>query len=188
MKIFTSDKSLGHFAICGDLRNSFSNTFIFGLSGDFSCGIPSGIYNIENCNIFIFVNVTFCIPCLITIFKIRDRGARHIDKTCFCWLPCSSNKKNGYITKCKFQEYGERFVRYLKNHKLLDRPHLLIIDSHKSHVYNLPFYKLMIDNNIHILAITSYFRLIVQALNSTPFAQFNNNWKMCLKNGICFIF
>ena len=60
---------------------------------------------------------------------------------------------NGYITKCKFQEYRERFVRYLKNHKLLDRPHLLIIDSHKSQIYNLPFYKLMIDNNIHVLAL-----------------------------------
>ena len=46
MKIFTSDKSLGLFAIRGDLRNSFSNTLIFGLGGDFSCGIPSGIWKI----------------------------------------------------------------------------------------------------------------------------------------------
>ena len=88
---------------------------------------------------------------------------------------------NGYITKSKFKEYGERFVRYLKNHKLLDRPHLLIIDGHKSHVYNLPFYKLMMENNIHVLAIPPHCSHIVQALDSTPFAQFKNNWERCLK-------
>ena len=49
----------------------------------------------------------------------------------------------GYITKQKFHEYGAHFVRWLKTHKMLDRPYLLIVDSHKSHVYNVAFFDLM---------------------------------------------
>ena len=45
----------------------------------------------------------------------------------------------GYITKQKFHEYGVRIVRWIKTHRMLDKPHLLIIDSHKSHVYNVAF-------------------------------------------------
>ena len=43
-------------------------------------------------------------------------------------------KSKGYITKAKIHEYGIHFVRYLNSHKLLDRPHILLIDSHKTHV------------------------------------------------------
>ena len=46
----------------------------------------------------------------------------------------------GYIMKEKFLEYGVRLIQYLHCHKLLDRKHLLIIDSHKSHVYNVAFF------------------------------------------------
>ena len=56
----------------------------------------------------------------------------------------------GYITKAKFHEYGLRFVRYLKHQDLNNRPHMLIVDSHSSHLYNLPFYQVMKANNIHV--------------------------------------
>ena len=87
----------------------------------------------------------------------------------------------GYITRQKFHEYGARFVRYLKTHKIIDRPHLLIVDSHKSHIYNVAFFDLMIGMNIHVMAIppphTSH---IVQVLDSTPFAQFKKLWQRYL--------
>ena len=133
----------------------------------------------ETSTILTFVNALgrVCPPMIIHKgIRVRDTWIKHA----FVGYRVAATT-NGYITKCKFQEYGERFVRYLKNHKLLDRPHLLIIDSHKSHVYNLPFYKLMIDNNIHVLAIPPHCSHIVQALDSTPFAQFKNNWERCLK-------
>ena len=81
----------------------------------------------------------------------------------------------GYITKAKFHEYGIHFVRYLNSHKPLDRPHILLIDSHKTHVYNLPFFDEMWENNIHVMAIPPHTSHIVQALDSTPFAQFKKN-------------
>ena len=79
-----------------------------------------------------------------------------------------------YITKQKFREYGVRFVRWLKTHRKLEKPHLLIIDSHKSHVYNVAFFYCMKANNIYVLAIPPHTSHIVQALDSTPFAQFEN--------------
>ena len=45
----------------------------------------------------------------------------------------------GYIMKEKFHEYGIRFVKYLSDIGRLDQTHLLIIDSHKSHVYHMAF-------------------------------------------------
>ena len=59
----------------------------------------------------------------------------------------------GYITKAKFHEYGLCFVKYLKTNCMLGRKHLLIVDGHKSHLYNLPFYELMRANDIEVLTI-----------------------------------
>ena len=88
--------------------------------------------------------------------------------------------QKGYITKHKFHLYGIRFVKYLKAKGKLDRPHILLIDSHKSHVYNMPFFEEMKENNIHVMAIPPHTSHIVQALDSTPYAQFKKNWQTSL--------
>ena len=95
---------------------------------------------------------------------------------------CVAAMTKGYITKHKFHEYSIRFVWYLKSNGLLDHPHLLIVDSHKSHVYNVAFFEEMLENNIHVLAIPPHTSHIVQALDSTPFAQFKKTGK-----GYCWI-
>ena len=94
---------------------------------------------------------------------------------------CITATSKGYTMKQKFHEYGVRFVRWLKTHKMLDKPHLLIIDSHKSHVYNLAFFDCMKANNIHMLAILPHTSHFVEALDSTPFAQFKKLWQRHLK-------
>ena len=80
----------------------------------------------------------------------------------------------GYITKNKFHQYGICFVQYLAQIGKLDRTHILIIDSHKSHVYNLPFFE---ENNIYVMAISPHTSHILQPLTSTPFTQFKCNWQ-----------
>ena len=60
------------------------------------------------------------------------------------------------------------------------RPHILLIDSHKNHVYHLPFFDEMQENNIHVMAIPPHTSHILQALDSTPFAQFKKNWQKLL--------
>ena len=56
---------------------------------------------------------------------------------------CIVATSKGYITKQKFHEYGVKSVRWLKIHRKLEKSHLLIIDSHKSHVYDVAFFDCM---------------------------------------------
>ena len=86
----------------------------------------------------------------------------------------------GYITKAKFHEYGLRFACYLRQQELNDRPHMLIVDSHSSHLYNLPFYQVMKANNIHVFTIPPHTSHILQPLDSTPFAMFKRHWEINL--------
>ena len=85
--------------------------------------------------------------------------------------------ERGYITKSKFHEYGLHFVKFLKSNGLADKTNLLIIDGHKSHLYNLPFYEAMRANNIEILTIPPHTSHLLQALDSVPFAQFKKHWE-----------
>ena len=87
--------------------------------------------------------------------------------------------ERGYITKSKFQEYGLHFVKFLKANGLADKTNLLIIDGHKSHLYNLPLYEVMRANNIEILTIPPHTSHLLQPLDSVPFAQFK---KYCESN------
>ena len=86
----------------------------------------------------------------------------------------------GYVTKAKFHEYGLRFVRFLRQQELNDRHHILIVDSHSSHLYNLPFYQVMKANNVHVFTIPPHTSHILQPLDSTPFAQFKRYWEQNL--------
>ena len=89
--------------------------------------------------------------------------------------------ERGYITKSKFHEYGLHFVKFLKAHGLADKTNLLIIDGHKSHLYNLPFYEAMRANNIEIITIPPHTSHILQALDSVPFGQFKKSWESYLR-------
>ena len=89
--------------------------------------------------------------------------------------------QKGYITKSRFHEYGIHFIKYLKKIGLADRNHLLIVDGHKSHLYNLPFYKAMRSNRIEVLTIPPHTSHLLQPLDSVPFAQFKRNWETNLR-------
>ena len=90
--------------------------------------------------------------------------------------------ERGYITKSKFHQYGLHFVKFLKAHGLADKTNLLIINGHKSHLYNLPFYEAMRANNIEILTILPHTsHILLHALDSVPFAQFKKLWESNLR-------
>ena len=79
--------------------------------------------------------------------------------------------EKGYIMKSRFHEYGLAFIKYLKANGLADKTNLLILDGHKSHFYDLPFYKAMRANNVEILTILPHTSHIIQPLDLVPFAQ-----------------
>ena len=85
--------------------------------------------------------------------------------------------EKGYITKSQFHQYGLAFIKYLKANGLADKTNLLILDGHKSHLYNLPFYEAMRANNVEILTIPPHTSHIIQPLDSVPFAQFKKSWE-----------
>ena len=105
---------------------------------------------------------------------------QHVQKT---WqLKTPGNMKitateRGYITKSKFHEYSLHFVKFLKASGLADKTNLLIIDGHKSHLYNLSLYEAMRANNIEILTILPHTSHLLQPLDSVLFAQFKKYWE-----------
>ena len=85
--------------------------------------------------------------------------------------------EKGYIMKSRFHQYGLAFIKYLKANRLADKTNLLILDGHKSHLYNLPFYEAMRANDVEILTILPHTSHIIQPLNSVPFTQFKKSWE-----------
>ena len=94
-----------------------------------------------------------------------------VDKPANVSLHCSPK---GWINKQVFFEYAQNWIRWLKRHEGLstERKHLLILDAHRSHIYNLQFLTLMTSSNIEVLAIPGHTSHILQPLDSTPFANF----------------
>lgn len=84
--------------------------------------------------------------------------------------------ESGYINKQKFTEYGIRWGRFLRSHNLVGKPHVLIIDSHSSHVYNVDFFEEMKEIGVEVMAIPPHTSHLLQALDSTPFATFKRKW------------
>ena len=83
---------------------------------------------------------------------------------------------NGWINREIFLEYATRWLRWMCSWKLLDKPHLLLLDAHKSHVYNIRLLKLIKEFNIAVLAIPSHTSHKIQPLNNAPFTNFKTYW------------
>jgi hypothetical protein len=87
---------------------------------------------------------------------------------------------SGYINRELFCEYAERFLRFVRNHKLDKSPNILILDGHKSHIYNMAFLELMMDANWCVLCIPPHTSHCMQPLDKTPFEVLKNSWKELL--------
>ena len=61
---------------------------------------------------------------------------------------------------------------WLKGWKLLDKPNILLLDSHKTH----RFLQLMKEFNITVLAIPAHTSHCTQPLDKTPFATLKREW------------
>ena len=83
----------------------------------------------------------------------------------------------GYITKSRFHQYGVHFIKFLKHEGLANRKKLLIVNGHKSHLYNLSFYEAMRANGIEVLTIPPHTSHVLQPLDSIPFTQLKKTGK-----------
>ena len=90
--------------------------------------------------------------------------------------------EKGYINKELFFEFSKLFIKFLKEKHLFDgRPHLLLLDSHYSHLYNLDFLTLMKANNVHVFAIPPHTSHWLQPLDRGVFGSLKSAWQHEMK-------
>ena len=81
---------------------------------------------------------------------------------------------NGWITATLFTEWAESFVKSLPKDDT--RPHVLQLDGHSSHIYNLPFIELMKANNIHPFAFPPHCTHCLQPADKSLFKSIKHHW------------
>ena len=93
-------------------------------------------------------------------------------------VKCSDD---GWINKGFFLEFGKKFVSWLpKDDK---RPHVLLMDGHGSHVFNLDFINLMKANNIEVFCFPPHTTHWLQPADKAVFKTFKTEW---VKEGLKF--
>ena len=94
------------------------------------------------------------------------------------WAPahwmirCSDS---GYINMKLFLEYGKFFLDWLKTQPI-QGPFLILMDLHKSHLYNAPFLTAMKDNDVSVCSFPPHCTQAIQPLDDVPFAQLKKLW------------
>ena len=90
--------------------------------------------------------------------------------------------EKGYINRDLFLEFGKAFVTFLQRQNLMDgRPHLVVLDSHYSHLYNIEFLEHMRMNNVHVFALPAHCSHWLQPLDRGIFRSFKNSWNEEMK-------
>ena len=147
-------------------------------------GVPS--YNItalekgETSTALIGINALGNSPPPMIIHRGKYVGKEWKNGARFDTIVRASEK--GYINKELFVEFGKSFVAYLKREQLDDGlPHLLLLDSHYSHLYNIQFLDLMKENNIAVFAIPPHTSHWMQPLDRGVFSSFKSAWRKEMK-------
>lgn len=81
---------------------------------------------------------------------------------------------NGWINRDLFQEWGQMFTELLPKDD--PRPHVLLLDGHSSHVYNLDFIQLMKAKNVHVMAYPPHTTHALQPADKALFKSLKHNW------------
>ena len=97
------------------------------------------------------------------------------------------HSKTGYINQQLFAECGEKFVQFMKEKELLGNGQkvLLLLDSHKSHLFNLHFMRYMKANGVEVCCFPPHCTHIIQPLDDTPFGNFKTIYQKELAEWNC---
>ena len=95
------------------------------------------------------------------------------------YFVCSS--ASGYINSDLFFEYAQKFVQFLKEKNILEEKKpgedrrkriMMLLDLHKSHLFNLKFLNYIVTNQIKVCSFPPHCMLILQPLDDVPFDNF----------------
>ena len=86
---------------------------------------------------------------------------------------------SGYINSKLFQEYAKQCVRFLTEKKILtgDLRGLLLLDMHKSHLFDLGFMEFMRAHNVEVCCFPLHCTHVLQPLDDVPFALFKAEYQ-----------
>ena len=103
------------------------------------------------------------------------RGKYH-DSWCIGAQPCVlvRGSKKGYIDKKFFAKYGKMLMYHLHASGQLDKPNLLLMDSHYAHVFNYCYMQMMYHQDIKVFALESHTSHWGQPLDKNPFLAFKD--------------
>jgi hypothetical protein len=93
-------------------------------------------------------------------------------------LRCS---ESGWITKHLFSEFATQFVAWLQSIGLLGRKHVLVLDGHRTHTFNLAFLQTMKQNHIEVICLPPHCSHFLQPSDLIPFASFKSHWNRELR-------
>ena len=80
---------------------------------------------------------------------------------------------NGCITSDTFTEWAEAFCKFVVNDGKL---HLLLLDGHGSHTFNITFLELMSTNNIHVMSFPRHTTHVLQPADKSLFKYLKAHW------------
>lgn len=81
--------------------------------------------------------------------------------------------ENGRINKDLFLAWGELFVAQLPKDGL---PHILLMDGHGSHVYNMKFMQLMKQHNVNVWCLPTHTTHWLQPAGRSLFRSLKHHW------------
>jgi len=81
---------------------------------------------------------------------------------------------NGWITSELFVKFAKKFVTSLPKDD--PRPHLLLLDGHHTHVYNLEFLTLMKQNKVHPFCFRPHTTHCLQPADVSLFKSVKHHW------------
>ena len=76
------------------------------------------------------------------------------------------------------------FLYHLHAENQLDKPNLVVMDSHYSHTFNYLYMKVMYERDVKVMGIKLHTSRLIQALDRNPFSAFNDafNAELCKYN------
>ena len=87
--------------------------------------------------------------------------------------------ESGYISAEVFADYGERFIEFLKERNLLGNgeKHMLLLDLHSSHLFNIQLMQMMKENNIEVCSFPPHCTHVLQPLDGLPYAVLKKSYQ-----------
>ena len=87
--------------------------------------------------------------------------------------------ESGYISTKLFADYGEKFVQFLRESNLMTPgiKHVVLLDLHKSHLFNSSYMEYMQANNIEVCLFPPHCTHILQPLDDLPYAMLKRKFQ-----------